>query len=64
MGIVIAYSKKKKANVKVVGKTLNLLVLLVSISECLAERIVKEKGVCLVEAENIIIDCVKDGMKQ
>lgn len=63
MGVIVSYSKKKKANVKVAGKTLNLLLLLVSISKCLAERIAKEKGVCLVEAENIIIDCVKDGMK-
>lgn len=59
MGIIVAYSKKNKAKVKAVGKTLNLLIILVAIRECLAERIAKEKGVCLVEAENIIIDCIK-----
>jgi len=63
LGIVIAYSKKEKAKVKAVGKTINLLLLLVSISKCLAEKIAKEKGVCLIEAENIVVDCVKDGMK-
>ncbi len=61
--IVIAYSKKEKAKVKAVGKTLNLLMLLVSISKCLAERIAKEKGVSLGNAEDIVVDCVKDGMK-
>lgn len=55
--------KERKARVKTVGKTFNLLMLLVSISKCLAERIAKEKGVCLAEAENIVVDCVKDGMK-
>lgn len=63
LGIIVAYSKKEKAKVQAVGKTLNLLTLLVSISKCLAEKIAKEKGVCLVEAENIVVDCVKDDMK-
>lgn len=63
MGIVVAYSKKGKAKVKAVGKTLNLLILLVSISECLAERIAKVKGVSLGKAEDIVVDCIKDGMK-
>lgn len=63
MGIVFAYTKNQKAKVKVVGKTLSLLTLLVSISKCLAERISEEKGVSLGEAEDIIVDCVKDGMK-
>ncbi len=63
MGIVIAYSNKEKAKVKAVGKNLNLLILLVSICKCLAERIAKEKGVSLEKAEDIVVDCVKDGMK-
>ena len=64
MGIVFAYFKKnKKAIVKVVGKTLDLLTLLVAISKCLTERISKEKGVSLEKAEDIVVDCIKDWMK-
>lgn len=63
MKIIFAYTKNQKAKVKVAGKTLDLLALLVAISKCLAERISEEKGVSLTEAENIVLDCVKDGMK-
>lgn len=55
--------KNKKAKVRAVGKTLELLTLLVAISKCLIERLSKEKGVSLEEAEDIVIDCIKDGMK-
>lgn len=63
MEIVFAYIKNNKAKVKAVGKTLNLLILLVSISKCLAERISKEKQMSLNEAENFVLDCIADGMK-
>lgn len=63
MGIIYAFTKNKKAKVKAVGKTLNLLTLLVAISKCLAERIAAEKGVSLEKAESIVADCIKDGMK-
>lgn len=63
MEIVFACSKNKKAKVKAVGKTLNLMTLLVAISKCLAERISEEKGVSLEKAEDIVVDCIKDGMK-
>lgn len=63
MEIIFAYMKNKKAKVKAVGKTLSLLTLLVAISKCLSERISEEKGVSLTEAENIVVDCIKDGMK-
>lgn len=63
MGIIIVYTKKEKAKVKVLGKTLNLLTLLAAISKCLAERISNEKRVSLKEAENVVVDCIKDGMK-
>lgn len=63
MGTIFAYTKNKKARVKVIGKTLSLLTLLVSISKCLAERISEEKGVGVKKAEDIVIDCIKDGMK-
>lgn len=63
MGIVFACTKNQKAKVKAIGKTLDLLILLVAISKCLAERISEEKGVSVKEAEDIIVDCIKDGLK-
>lgn len=63
MKIIFATFNGEKAKVKAVGKTLDLLTLLVSISKFLAERISKEKGVNLEQAENIVVDCIKDGMK-
>lgn len=63
MKIIFATLKGEKAKVKTVGKTLSLLTLLVSISKCLAERISEEKGVSLGEAEDIVVDCIKDGLK-
>lgn len=63
MKIIFATLKEEKAKVKAVGKTLNLMTLLVAISKCLAERISEEKGVSLEKAEDIVVDCIKDGMK-
>lgn len=63
MGIIVAYSKNKKAKIIAVGNTLKLLTLLVSISKYLAEKILEEKGISMEEAENIVVDCIKDGMK-
>lgn len=63
MGIVFACSKNKKAKVKAVGEILDLLTLLVAVSKCLAERISEENGVSLEKAEDIVMDCIKDGMK-
>lgn len=63
MEIILAFVKNEKAKVKAVGKTLNLLTLLVAISKCLAERISNEKGVSQIEAENIVVDCIKDGIR-
>ena len=62
-GIVFATLKGEKAKVKLVRETLNLLTLLVSISKCLAERISDENGVGLEKAEDIVMICIKDGMK-
>lgn len=59
----MAYSKNKKAKIIAVGNTLKLLTLLVSISKYLAEKILEEKGISMEEAENIVVDCIKDGMK-
>ena len=55
--------KESKSKGKDSGETLDLVALLVAISKCLSERISEEKGVSLTEAENIVLDCVKDGMK-
>lgn len=63
MGILIAFTKNDKAKVKAVGKTPNLMTVLVAISTCLSERISKEKGVGLDEAEKMVFDCIKGGMK-
>lgn len=63
MGIVFAYTKNQKVKVKAVGKTLSLLILVVAISKCLSERISKEKGVSLEQAEDIVVDCIIDGIK-
>lgn len=63
MGIIFVCSKNKKVKVRAVGKTLDLLTLLVAISKCLTERILEEKGVSLEKAEDIVVDCIKDGIK-
>ena len=63
MGIIVTYIKYKKAKIKTIGNTLKLITLLVSISKYLAERISNEKGISLKEAENLVVDCIKDGMK-
>lgn len=63
MGIIFECSKNKKVKVRAVGKTLDLLTLLVAISKCLTERILEEKGVSLEKAEDIVVDCIKDGIK-
>lgn len=63
MKIIFACIKNQKAKVNVIGKTLDLLTLLVTISKCLTERISEENGVSVKEAEDIIVDCIKDGLK-
>lgn len=63
MKLIFAYTKNQKVKVKAIGKTLSLLTLLVSISKCLAEQISEEKGASIEKAEDIVIDCIKDGMK-
>lgn len=63
MKVIFAILKRKKSKINTIGDTLNLLTLLVAISKCLAERISKEKAVSLEKAEDIVVDCIKDGMK-
>ena len=63
MKIIFATLKGKKAKVKSIGKTLNLIILLVAISKFLAERISEENNISLEKAEDIVMDCIKDGMK-
>lgn len=63
MGILFAYSKKQRAKVKAVGKTVDIFALFVAIGKCLTERILKEKEVSLEDAEKIVVNGIKDGMK-
>ena len=63
MKVIFATLKGEKAKVKAIGKTLNLMTLLVAISKCLAERVSKEKGVSLEKAEDIVVGWIKGGMK-
>lgn len=63
MGIIFAFEEKQKSKIRAAGRTISLLVLLVAISKCLSERISKEKGVSLEKADEIVVDCIKDGMK-
>ncbi len=63
MGIIFAFVKNKKARVKAAGEMINLLTLLIAISKCLAEKLSEEKRVNLEEAQNIVVNCLKDGMK-
>ncbi|MCI8535521.1 MAG: hypothetical protein HFG68_08095 [Hungatella sp.] len=63
MGIILTFLKNKKVKIKTVGKTSNLIVLLVAISKFLSEKIAQEKNLELEQAESIVIDFIKDGMK-
>lgn len=64
MRIIYAKLKHGKAKVKVLGKTLDTLQLLVAISKAISENIEKEKGVDVAEAQKIIVECITDGMKK
>ena len=60
---IFACAKNQKAEIKAVGKTVDLLILLVAISKCLTERISKKKEVSIGEAEDMVVDCIRDYMK-
>lgn len=62
MGIIVAYSKKNKAKIKIISNTLNSLKLLVAISKLLAARISEEKKISIKDAENFVVECIKDGV--
>lgn len=63
MKVIFATLKREKAKIKAFGKTFDLLTLLVAISKCLVERISEEKRITIEKAEDIVVDCIKDGMK-
>ena len=63
MGTMIAISKGKRGKVILFGKTLDLLTMIATSSRALAERVQKEKGVSVENAEEIIIECIREGMK-
>ena len=63
MGIIFAFVKNRKEKIRAIGRILDSLTLLIVISKSLAERILKEKGMSLTEVENLVVDCIKEGMK-
>lgn len=63
LGFMVMYSRKENAKVKAAGRTLGLLTLLVAAGKCLAERVSNEKGVSLESAEDMVVDCLRDGMR-
>ncbi|WP_157668738.1 hypothetical protein [Lachnoclostridium phytofermentans] len=58
MGIIFASSKRENAKVKVAGRTIDILSLLIAISKTLSEKISKENGVSTEEAEKVILDII------
>lgn len=65
MGVIFTYlkPKKKMARMIAVGKTLQLLMLLVNMSKYLVERISQEKDMNMEKAEVFVLNCIRDGMK-
>lgn len=62
MGIVFSIKNKEIGKVWIVGKAFDNLTLLVSISKVLAKKVSIEKGISIEKAEEIVVDCIKDGM--
>ena len=63
MGFIFAIKSKGTGRVKIVGNTLNVLTLLVTISKAIVEKVSKEKGISMEEAENFVVESIADGMK-
>lgn len=63
MAIMISFSKKKKAKVIAIGRTLDSLSLLIAMSKSLTEKISKEKNICIEESEKVVLDCIKEGIQ-
>ena len=63
MKIILAYAKNNEFKIKVIGNTLDTLILLVAISKFLVEKISEEKKINMDIAERIVMDCILDGMK-
>ncbi len=63
LNIIFAYSKKQRAKVRIIGSTLHSLSLLIAISKFVIEKISKERHMNTQDAENFVIDCIKDGIK-
>lgn len=63
MGFIFALKSKRTGRVKIVGNTLNVLILLVAISKAIVEKVSKEKGICMEQAEKFVVESIADGMK-
>ena len=63
MGFIFSLMRRKIGRVKIVGNTLNVLTLLVAISKAIVEKVSKEKGISMEEAENLVVESIVDGMK-
>ena len=63
MKIIFARLKKHKVKVKTIGTALDMLTLLAAICKDFAEKISTEKNVSIEQAEDIVFDSVKSGMK-
>lgn len=63
MEFIYAIKSKRTGRVKIAGNTLNVLTLLVAISKAIVEKVSKEKGISMEEAEKLIVESIDDGMK-
>lgn len=63
MGFIFAIKSKRTGRVKIAGNTLNVLTLLVAISKAIVEKVSKEKGIGMEEAERFVVESIADGMK-
>ena len=63
MAFIFSIKAKIKAKTIFIGKTIDVLCLLVAIYNFVIERIVAEKNISRNEAEIFVDDCLKDGIK-
>lgn len=63
MGIVISLLYRNKVKVTCIGKTIDILILIASMSSALVDKVSKEKGVDIEKAKKIIIECIESGIR-
>lgn len=64
MGIIIAYSKRGTARVKVIGRTVDNIALASSICKGIAHEVAQEKRMKVKEAEKLVGELVVAGIEQ